>query len=268
MPTNRHVVLEHSQPRVEGNTLIGVKICGAHSKNGYSYPQHVLRAAMPLYESAPVFVRHANKREEMGGIRQLCAHFGSLTNVRERGNSGDVGLFADLPVRPTHPAAELVLEGNGSEPYGLSHHAIVTMTDDGKAVAEIVAVHSVDLVTEPATTQTLFEEQDMPETNENNDAAAGNDATQGGSFEEKMLVFMAKILMYVEPKDADLVKAAEAAGQVSESVQRQEGVQRKQQAAQAARITALESVTDANGELLGPSRRSNADKMKTLRGEA
>ena len=49
-------VLEYSQPTIRGNTIERVKIIGLESANGRRYPAAVLQAAVPLYESAPVFI--------------------------------------------------------------------------------------------------------------------------------------------------------------------------------------------------------------------
>jgi hypothetical protein len=148
-------VLEYSTPKIRDNIILGVKIIGTESANGYSYPLPVLRQAVPLYEGAPVFIEHPNGSEKKRNSRHLADHFGVLQNIRQ----GE-GLFGDLHIKQSHPMAKAVLEeAAGAARFGLSHNAIVDMADD--AVTEIVSVNSVDLVDKPATTKNLFESEDM-----------------------------------------------------------------------------------------------------------
>ncbi|NQT39171.1 MAG: hypothetical protein HQ581_16850, partial [Planctomycetes bacterium] len=139
----------------------GVKIIGTKSRNGYDYPEAVLSRAKPLYEGAAVFIFHPTDPEKRRGSRQLVDHFGSLANIRAGGDrKGGFGLFGDLRIKQSHPMAQLVTESAGRK-FGLSHNAVVEMNEDETAVVEIIDVNSVDLVDEPATTTTLFEETDV-----------------------------------------------------------------------------------------------------------
>jgi len=207
MKQTRHV-LEYSRPTVSREVIHGVKIIGLQSSHGYGYPAGVLRRAAGLYESAPVFVSHPDPREKRRGTRLLRDHFGSLENV----TCSDSGLFGDLAVRSSHPLAAQILEEAPTASFGLSHNAVVEMSDDGKSITNIVEVNSVDLVDDPATTKNLFEEDIMPEEKAESPDAGEGEAGKEGSFEDKVLAFMAKMLAYIEPKDANLVKDAEAAG--------------------------------------------------------
>jgi len=146
-------VLEFSRPDIDGDTIKAVKVIGTKSKNGWTYPAEVLKEAMPLYEGSPVFIEHPDAREKVKGHRQLADHFGSLENIRGNGQ----GLFADLKIRKVHPLAKAVLEAAPTARFGLSHNALVDLTDD-KKVTRIVQVNSVDLVDNPGTTENLFEE--------------------------------------------------------------------------------------------------------------
>ena len=168
-------VLEYFTPKIdaEHGVITGVKIIGVKSDNGYSYPPAVLRKAKALYENVPVFILHGKGLRP--GTRKLVDHFGSLQNVRERSFANQItGLFGDLHIKMTHPLAKPVLHAAGkketdaaSRPrFGLSHDALIDMTEDGTQVTEIISVHSVDLVESPATTKNLFEEQTMPEETE------------------------------------------------------------------------------------------------------
>lgn len=151
-------VLEYSRAPVIGGVIKGVKIIGTRSSNGRVYPQPVLRAAIPLYEAAAVYIYHPSDPEKRRGSRQLVDHLGSLSNVHERfdGQIG-LGLWGDLHVKQSHPMAQLIVESDGHQ-FGLSHNAVVEMNDDQTEVTGIVEVNSVDLVDDPATTMNLFEE--------------------------------------------------------------------------------------------------------------
>ncbi len=156
----RTQVLEYSKPMIDGNVIKAVKILGTQSKHGYSYPIPVQRQAMPLYENAAVFVLHPSGREKKAGNRQLSDHFGNLQNIRQGLGLGGEGLFGDLHIKESHPMAKAVLEAaaSGAARFGLSHNAIVEMTEG--EVTEIVEVNSVDLEDNPATTTNLFESED------------------------------------------------------------------------------------------------------------
>lgn len=258
-------IFEDSSPRVQDNVLVGVKIVGTKSRRGYAYPVEVLRKAKSLYEDAPVYVLHGDAREKRQRSRRHADHFGSLQNIRERGNGQVDGLFGDLHVKMVHPLAARVLEAAPTAKIGLSHSVVVAMNRDKSEVTEILKVDSVDLVDKPATTTTLFEENEMPE--DKMDNPDGGDATQNGSFEEKMLAFMAKILAYIEPKDADLVKNAEKAGEAAatESLENSldDGVTRS---LKVTRLTAIESRDDEmtpGNMVLG---NTHGDFLNVLRG--
>lgn len=148
-------VLEFSRPDVDGNVIRAVKIIGLKSKHGWAYSPAVLKEAIPLYESSPVFIEHPDAREKKKGHRQLGDHFGSLENIQGNGQ----GLWGDLKIKPSHPLAESVLESATSGRFGLSHNAVVEMDDAKTNVTRIVEVNSVDLVNNPATTENLFEGQ-------------------------------------------------------------------------------------------------------------
>jgi hypothetical protein len=148
-------VLEYSRPEIEGDTIKAVKVIGLQSKNGWSYPPDVLEDAIPLYEGSPVFIEHPDDREKKRGHRQLADHFGSLENIRGNGQ----GLYADLKVRQSHPLAKAILEAAPTARFGLSHNALVDLSEDKTKVLKIVQVNSVDLVDKPGTTENLFEEE-------------------------------------------------------------------------------------------------------------
>jgi len=149
-------ILEYSDARVSGGIIHRVKIVGTTSKHGYRYPPDVLAAAAKLYEDVPSYVLHPSNREKKQNTRNLDEHIGSLKNITADAN----GLWGDLHLKQSHPLAGMILESDGKR-FGLSHNARCTMNEERTEVTEIVSVNSVDLVDNPATTNNLFEEEEM-----------------------------------------------------------------------------------------------------------
>lgn len=144
----------------------GVKILGLESKNGRSYSPSAIRAAAGLYEGAKVNVDHPKGRADEP--RSYGDRFAALSGVHYREGEG---LFGDLRYNPKHPIAEQFLHDAEHAPgnVGLSHNVKARLargtTAGGKPVVEqIESVTSVDLVADPATTNSLYEsEQGEPE---------------------------------------------------------------------------------------------------------
>jgi len=188
---SQHVlILEYSQGHVKDGVIHGVKIIGTKSRNGRSYPAAVLAAAMPLYEGVAVYMLHPDHREKQTGTRHTDAQFGSLSHIEQRPD----GLYGDLTYRQAHPCAGLVLE-NLDKPFGLSHNAVCELNEDKTEVLRIERVNSVDLVDDPATTRTLFEEKEMTldEMNTALDARLGK-------LEEKLEAKQEKLVALLEAK--------------------------------------------------------------------
>ncbi len=136
-----------------------VKVCGIKSQNGRRYSVKALTEAAPLYENARVFFDHPDGE---ANTRKFRERFGRLKNVR----AGSEGLIADLKYNPNHGDAEsfLWLAENDPAEMGLSHnaegHGIREASGD-VLVEKITKVHSVDIVDNPATNLTLFEQSNM-----------------------------------------------------------------------------------------------------------
>jgi hypothetical protein len=135
----------------------GVKILGLESRNGRSYLPDALAGAIALYEGARVNVNHAR-----GGARGPRDYQDRIGLIRQARFESGAGLFGDLCFNPRHALAEQLLwdAEHAPENVGLSHNVdACTSQRDGRTIVEsIAAVHSVDLVADPATTQGLFEE--------------------------------------------------------------------------------------------------------------
>lgn len=157
----------------EAGIVRNVKIIGFESLNGRYYLPAALRSATHLYEGAKVNFDHPDKPTD---ARKYEDRFGVLRNVRFVEGSG---VFGDLHYNPAHSlASQFAWDAeNVPENLGLSHNATLRISgkkdNQGRAVIEqIVSVKSVDVVSDPATTQSLFEslntENEMP-TKENNE---------------------------------------------------------------------------------------------------
>jgi hypothetical protein len=145
----------------EAGVIFGVKIIGCESRNGRHYPNDTLRSAIPLYENSKVNLDHPDGDPRKP--RSYHARFGMIRNVHLRENEG---LFADFWFNPKHRIAEQLLWDAEHSPdnVGFSHNveAVVRRTSESAVVEKIVAVRSVDLVADPATTQGLFESVTVP----------------------------------------------------------------------------------------------------------
>ncbi|MBX9788601.1 MAG: hypothetical protein K2Y37_06770 [Pirellulales bacterium] len=157
-PIQEFVHSRDSALRVDraGAVIRGVKILGLESENGRSYLPSALTAAVPLYEGAKVNVNHA--KGHPAAPRDYQDRIGRLRAVHFRAGAG---LFGDLYLNPRHTLAEQLLwdAAHAPENVGFSHNVQArTAQRDGRTIVEsIVAVHSVDLVADPATTRGLFE---------------------------------------------------------------------------------------------------------------
>jgi len=168
--SNRNVALRID--RASG-LLRGIKLLGLTSRNGREYPDAVLQRAARLYEGAKVNVNHPKGHPL--APRDYQDRLGTIRNVEAR--TGE-GLFGDLQFNPKHALAEQLLwdAEHAPENVGLSHNvqARTAKRGDQLIVEDILAVQSVDLVADPATTRGLFEsEAPAPELNDRVDARVG-----------------------------------------------------------------------------------------------
>lgn len=135
----------------------GVKILGLKSRNGRVYDAAALRDAVSLYEGAKVNVNHP--KGNPAAPRDYEDRLGSVRNVRFVEQQG---LFGDLQFNPKHDLAErLVWDAeHAPENVGFSHNVYArTRRQTERVVVEaITRVLSVDLVADPATTRSLFEQ--------------------------------------------------------------------------------------------------------------
>ncbi len=134
----------------------GIKILGLHSRNGREYSPEALSRAAGLYDGAKVNVNHPKGHPL--SPRDYQERIGVVRNVEHRSSEG---LFGDFHFNPKHPLAEQLAwdAQHAPENVGFSHNvqARLNRQGDKTLVEEIIRVHSVDLVADPATTRGLFE---------------------------------------------------------------------------------------------------------------
>ncbi len=155
-----YVDSQGQQLRVDAQrgVLRGVKLLGLVSRNGRTYREAALSAAMSLYEGAKVNVNHP----KAGPLapRDYQDRLGAIRDVTFRAGEG---LFGDLHFNPKHALAEQLAwdAQHAPEQVGLSHNVLAQTSRDGETVVveEITKVESVDLVADPATTSGLFEQR-------------------------------------------------------------------------------------------------------------
>ncbi|QGJ71062.1 Hypothetical protein PBC10988_27650 [Planctomycetales bacterium 10988] len=151
--------LSSTQVDVSAGVIKRVKLIGLQSHNGRRYLPQALEKAIPLYEGAKVYINHPPRGQELQP-RDYRDRLGTLRGV----TFGQTGLYGDLHFNPKHPLAEQLLwdAQHAPETIGFSHHAEGRgyMEEGVFVVEEIIRVHSVDLVTMPASTLGLFEAEE------------------------------------------------------------------------------------------------------------
>jgi len=140
----------------EKGVLYDVLILGHNSRNRSTYGQQVMQEAVKHYEGATAYVGHTKDGSNPDYDRRMGVH----RNVRVAAD----GIRGDFHFNPKHRMAEqLVWDAtNSPNQVGFSHDADCTYSiqNGRKVVTSIDRVYSVDLVTRPATTHGLFEDEE------------------------------------------------------------------------------------------------------------
>lgn len=155
--------LPAGSPRVdrEKGVIFSVRVCGTESDNSRVYLPEALKKAIPLYEGVKVRLNHPKRPLDE---RDISDTLGWLENVRQ----GDDGaLYADLHFLRSHPYAEALCEAAERNPalVGLSHNADGRGYEDDRGrfvIQEIQTLRSVDVVDQPATSESIFESKGTP----------------------------------------------------------------------------------------------------------
>ncbi len=191
------------KPRLdkEAGIAFGVKILGPVSAHGYGYTDACMLGACPLYEGKAVNVDHPQDRKQLGASRSYRDRFGKLHNVRYVESRG---LFGDLHYNKKHELAEQFEYDVEHDPsnLGLSHNASGVGSAKGDFVESITKVRSVDLVADPATNLSLFEDRG----GRNMAITIPKKGSKGKSKERKMAEFLEAVAEHDDL--AELLEAA------------------------------------------------------------
>lgn len=145
----------------ENHRIRGVKVLGflSPTKNRV-YERAAIEKARAMYEGTGVYIDHPAASERDPAIakpRSYRDRIGTLVECR----MGHDGLYADLDYNPAHNLAETFAWDAEHKPasLGLSHNVAAKTTSRAgqQVVTEIQHVRSVDIVTTPGTTKSLFE---------------------------------------------------------------------------------------------------------------
>lgn len=142
----------------EKGVIRNVKVLGLKSANGRRYLPEAVKQALSLYEGKGSFLNHAKRSGEDRDVRDRVAW---LENVRAEEN----GAYADWHYLKEHRDVMPLVEAAERNPglFGLSHNARGReRRENGENIIEAIeAVHSIDVVTDPATTSGWFESKAM-----------------------------------------------------------------------------------------------------------
>ena len=139
----------------------GVSVLGPTSKNKRRYSIEVQKESLSVFEGAKAYLNHPAGRE-MGDSRRVQDLIGEHKNLRVSGDR----TFSDLHLIDNQTTREHVvpiikqkphLVGNSIVVRGVSERA----KDGWEDVTKILEVRSIDVVAEPATTNGLYESENV-----------------------------------------------------------------------------------------------------------
>lgn len=139
--------------------LRGVRVLGATSINNRQYTKAAVDAAAPMYNNQSVFYDHPTEANQ---VRSVADKAGWLEDVHPDQHGGLTGNFHYLQ-NDTRIGKIIEAAERSPEQFGLSHNVEADCRREGDRVVveAITAVRSVDIVTNPASTKSLFEHQEQ-----------------------------------------------------------------------------------------------------------
>lgn len=153
-----------TESHISGNVIHNVKLLGSVSRNKRTYSEQAMKDAVRLYENAPAFFDHPTKSElrDRDGVRSVRDLAGKILSPRRSPGEirGDIQMI-DIPengsVNPKTFLTALVEQM--PDMAGFSHRAqgVLKKGADGDVVESLSDVFALELVTEPATSNGLFE---------------------------------------------------------------------------------------------------------------
>lgn len=143
----------------ESGVIRNVKVLGTISRNGREYSPNALKDACRILEGCSVNLDH--NRDNPNRERSFMESVGTLHGLYVKPD----GVYAaELRIKKTHPTAPVIFESAKRFPknFGLSINAEGEMVKrGGKWIVEsIKRAQSVDVVSNPATTEGIFESVD------------------------------------------------------------------------------------------------------------
>ena len=151
---NSPISLKEATVDKEKNVVSDVVLLSKHSANGNDYTDGCMQKAVSILEGIKSYVNH----QKQGGVRDFRDLTGDYRNVRYISEEGKIrgdwhliesdhkAKILDIAERMPH------LASNSIHARGRYHRK-----DGRNIIEELVAAHSVDLVTNAATTKSLFE---------------------------------------------------------------------------------------------------------------
>lgn len=135
----------------ENGVVKNVKLLGWKSKNNRTYLKEAVEQALPLYEGTPIYFDHNTKnpsyRDRAGYISEPYLE--------------EDGLYGSAHFNIKHTLFEQLkfdIENN-SKNIGFSHMC-EGQTNNKNEVVKVERIRSVDIVSEPATTNSFFEQEE------------------------------------------------------------------------------------------------------------
>lgn len=143
-------------------------VLGPLSKNGYRYPVATQEAAIrgKIFEGAKAYLNHPSAKE-MGDARDVRDLIGEHKNVRLNGEK----TYSDLFLVNNRTVQDHVLPIAESAPHLIGSSVVIRgkmkkVEGDLPEIEAIYACRSIDLVSEPATTNGLYESENIEKVEE------------------------------------------------------------------------------------------------------
>ncbi len=154
----RESVVQEKALKVVDGLISAGKLIGNASVNGRQYSDPVIAEGISRYDGAKVYLNHPTDRNP--GDRDFNDWVGVVENATAKRGGG----WGDIRLRQEHPRYKEICEAVEKFPkhFGLSHVADIDSEKRGAVehVTRIGEVFSVDIVTDPATTNGIFESRD------------------------------------------------------------------------------------------------------------
>ena len=141
----------------ESLIIKNVVLLGAISKNNRVYSPNAMQEAVDLYNGVKAFANHPPLNDNKKNLRDIRDLIGKFIFPKFEDNK----IKADLKLL-TNAKWVMEIAENMPETVGFSHNVLgIVAKKDGREIVEsIKSVKSVDLVTDPATTSSMFESKE------------------------------------------------------------------------------------------------------------